>query len=69
MSLSKNCWNCFAKCGGGNVFDFVAYMEKVDIRQAALLIQKWYGKTAAAPSFQESCAYRTSDNVFYRAER
>lgn len=43
VSLSKNVWNCFGGCGGGNVLDFVAAMEGVDIRQAALLLAQWFG--------------------------
>lgn len=43
VSLSKNVWNCFGGCSGGNVLDFVAAMEGVDIRQAALLLAQWFG--------------------------
>jgi len=44
ISLAKNNFNCFGDChGGGNVLDFVAKMEKVDIRTAALKIQEWFG--------------------------
>jgi len=36
VSLSKNCWNCFSECKcGGNVLDFVAKMESVDLNEAA----------------------------------
>jgi DNA primase len=40
VSPSKNIWNCFGGCPGGNVLDFVAQMEKVDIRQAAILLSE-----------------------------
>src|ERR1043166_7562747 len=44
VSISKNCWNCFGKCkGGGNILDLVSKKEGVTIRQAALLIQEWFG--------------------------
>lgn len=44
VSISKNCWNCFGKCQrGGNILDFVSLKEGVSIRQAALLIQEWFG--------------------------
>lgn len=44
VSISKNCWNCFGKCQrGGNILDFVSLKEEVSIRQAALLIQEWFG--------------------------
>lgn len=49
-SLAKNNFNCFGDChGGGNVIDFVSKMEGVDIRQAGLLIQDWFGIKAKRP--------------------
>jgi DNA primase len=43
VSISKNCFNCFGSCGrGGNVIDFVALMEGVEFRQAAILLQDWF---------------------------
>ena len=42
----KNNWHCFSCGASGNVLDFVAAMEKVNIREAALLIQKWSGITS-----------------------
>ena len=43
VSLSKNCWNCFSRCGcGGNVLDFVAKKEKVTLLQAAHLLVEWF---------------------------
>jgi len=43
VNISKNIWHCFACGTGGNVLDFVAQMERVDIKEAGLLIQKWFG--------------------------
>jgi DNA primase len=44
VSLAKNNFNCFGDChGGGNVIDFVAKMEGIDIRAAALKLQEWFG--------------------------
>ena len=44
VSLSKNCWICFGDChGGGSIVDFVSRKEGVGIRDAALLIQDWFG--------------------------
>jgi len=43
VSLSKNCWNCFGGCEGGNVLDFVMAMEGVEVRKAALLLVEWFG--------------------------
>jgi len=49
LSVSKNCWYCFGPCqGGGNVLDFVARMEDVSVRDAALLIVEWFGLTTPA---------------------
>jgi len=42
VSVSKNCWNCFSRCGGGNVLDFVAKKEKVSILKAAHLLMEWF---------------------------
>src|SRR5262249_42770143 len=47
VSLPKNNFHCFGDChGGGNVIDFVAKMESVDIRPAALKLQEWFGSGA-----------------------
>lgn len=41
VSTEKNVFNCFGDCkAGGNVIDFVARMEKIDTRDAALFIKK-----------------------------
>lgn len=47
VNTKKNAWNCFACGEGGNVLDFVAQMEDVDIRKAGLLIQEWFDLTPA----------------------
>lgn len=47
VNTKKNAFNCFACGTGGNVLDFVAQMEDVDIRQAGLLIQEWFDLTPA----------------------
>ena len=50
VSVSKSCFNCFGECkSGGNVLDFVSKKEKSTIRQAALLLQQWFG-TGSKPS-------------------
>ena len=46
-NAAKNNWHCFACGEGGNVLDFVAQMEDVNIRQAGLLIQEWFGLSPA----------------------
>lgn len=43
VNLRKNAWYCFGKCqGGGNVLDFVARKEGVEIRRAAELLNRWF---------------------------
>ena len=44
VSTAKNCWICFGDChGGGSIIDFVSRKERIGIREAALLIQDWFG--------------------------
>lgn len=39
----RNIFNCFGNCkAGGNVMDFVAKMENISIREAGLLMKKWF---------------------------
>ena len=44
MSVTKNCFQCFAgSCGAkGNVLDFVAALEQCSVRDAALKLQDWF---------------------------
>lgn len=42
-SLSKNAFQCFACQAQGNVLDLVAAMERCSVREAALLLQQWFG--------------------------
>lgn len=41
-SVSKNCWNCFGDCSGGNILDFVQQMEECTIREAGIKIASWF---------------------------
>lgn len=52
VSISKNCFNCFGRCGrGGNVIDFVALKEGIDFRDAAILLQDWFmGGATSVPT-------------------
>ena len=49
-SLSKNAWQCFGCKRHGNILDFVAFKEGVDIRGAALLIQEWFQIASERPT-------------------
>jgi DNA primase len=42
VSTTKNVYHCFSCDAGGNILDFVAAMEDVDIRPAALLLVDWF---------------------------
>lgn len=54
----KNRWNCFGGCDmqtlEGHVIGFVAAMEQVPLREAALMIARWYDLLKPHPSEQES---------------
>lgn len=55
VSVSRNCFNCFGACGrGGNVIDFVSLREGIPIRDAALLLQKWFMPATASVRLAES---------------
>lgn len=41
-SLTKNVFHCFGCQSKGNILDFVASMEGVEVRQAAFMIQEWF---------------------------
>jgi DNA primase len=52
--LDRNLWICFGDCHqGGSIIDFVSAKERVGIREAARLIQDWFGvlpgRTTAEP--------------------
>ncbi len=47
-SLGKNAWYCFGCKTGGNVLDFVAKSEGVNVRAAALSLDRWFGLGLAA---------------------
>src|SRR5712691_7309304 len=60
VSLVKNNFNCFGDChGGGNVIDFVAKMEGIDIRAAALKLQEWFGEGEHGNGKQQPAAQAT----------
>lgn len=42
VSFTKNVFHCFGCQSKGNILDFVALTEGVDVRQAALMIQEWF---------------------------
>jgi DNA primase len=55
VSISKNIWNCFSECKhGGNVLDFIARMENVNIHAAALKAIEWFHLDPQAMSAETS---------------
>jgi DNA primase len=55
VSLARNCWICFGDCHcGGSIVDFVSRKEQVGIREAAVLIQDWFGITGNTPPRAEA---------------
>jgi len=61
----KNRWNCFGGCDmeklEGHVIGFVAAMEGVDLRSAALLIAEWYNLSTERPGKAASPKRRKPD--------
>jgi len=43
VDLGKNVFNCFSKCGGGNILDLVMKVEGIEIREAGEKIASWFG--------------------------
>ena len=41
-NVKKNVFQCFACGAKGNVLDFVMLRERVDVREAGLLLQQWF---------------------------
>src|SRR5207249_2038136 len=64
VSLSKNCWICFGDChAGGSIVDFVSRRERIGIREAALLIQEWFGLTPnRGAGLQSSCSTAAAES-------
>jgi DNA primase len=53
VDTQKNRWNCFGGCDmgrfEGHVIGFVAAMEGVGLREAALMLAEWYGLSMERP--------------------
>jgi len=56
VNTRKNAFRCFSKnCGAhGNVLDFVAAMERCDVRDAALKLQVWFKIRESQASSEQS---------------
>src|SRR5690242_14673944 len=49
-NTEKNAFHCFSCGTKGNVLDFVAAMEKCNVRDAALKLQDWFPIAASGTS-------------------
>lgn len=59
--VSNGLWHCFGDCNhGGSVIELVAELEKVDARNAALLIARWFAIGSADLSSQHSTQRRVA---------
>lgn len=64
VSVSRNCFNCFGACGrGGNVIDFVSLREGIPIRDAALLLQKWFMPETSSGRLAEATPLPSSSSL------
>lgn len=52
--LRQQGFHCFSCQAHGSVLDLVAAMERCSLRQAALLLQDWFGAGPAAPVLEQS---------------
>jgi DNA primase len=50
INLDKRVFHCFGCGAKGNVLEFVAAMEKVSLRDAALKLQEWFGTNGGESS-------------------
>src|SRR5262245_51756405 len=55
VDLNTNLWHCFGDCNrGGAQLEFCSEMERVSIRDAALMIAGWYAIATSPPTSQHS---------------
>jgi hypothetical protein len=54
VSPTKGLWHCFGDCNrGGSIIEFVAAMENVQAREAALMIARWFAISSGPPNNQQ----------------
>lgn len=57
--VSNGLWHCFGDCDrGGSIMEFVAAMENVDVRDAALMIARWFAIGSGPVTNQRSTQRR-----------
>jgi hypothetical protein len=53
--VSNGLWHCFGDCNrGGSIIEFVAAMEQIEARDAALLIARWFAIASGPPASQHT---------------
>ena len=62
-SLTKNVFHCFGCQSSGDVLDFVALREGVDVRQAGFMIQGWFQVSTGNPTERAVHASESHANV------
>lgn len=51
--VSNGLWHCFGDCNrGGSIIEFVAAMEQIEARDAALMIARWFAIASGTTSSQ-----------------
>jgi hypothetical protein len=51
---TKGLWRCFGDCDrGGDIINLVAELEQIDIREAALLIARWFAISSGTATNQQ----------------
>jgi DNA primase len=54
MNASKNLWNCFGGCGGGDQIALVAKVKDIPQKEAAQLIDEYFGLTITSTAHRSA---------------
>src|SRR5262245_36226352 len=68
VSTEKNAFNCFSRCGGGNVLDLVMKVEGCDIREAGLKLADWFNLQFSITKTNKAAAVQIAKSVVAAAE-
>jgi hypothetical protein len=61
VDANKGLWRCFGDCKrGGDVINLVAELERIDIRDAALMIARWFAISSGTRFSQHSKRRRST---------
>ncbi len=58
VNLTKSAWYCFGCKAGGNILDFVVKKERLSVREAAIMLDRWFklGLMEGAPASAQAAA-------------